>query len=232
MKPFLFAILSLIVLISCSIKTNEEKNSEPIDPQEKARELIEPEVKANLINPESYEFSQLKLDSCFSDSKYNADLMMFAIKASKLYEDYKEYKSDAEEAETFMSFYEPSFGYRSAHSRQQEQKYKSEMEKALRKASAAKENILQLYKDNKQLLLNLKSGKHEFTGWVATFIYRAETAGGLKRMDEVLYFLNKDITEITNYITKEDLDDFQTEDLEDIKYDFEEELKEIFETEE
>lgn len=231
MKRFLLAILSLVVLISCSVKTNEEKTSESIDPQEKARELIEPQVKANLINPDSYEFSQLKLDSCFSDSEFNADIVMFGMKVVKLLKDYKEYMSDAEEAESFMTIYAPSYGYQDAHSKQQERKYRTEMEKAQRKASATKEKILQLYKDNKQMLLNLKSGKHEFTGWVATFSYRAETAGGLKRMGEDLFFLNKDITEIIYYIGLDDLEDLQSEDLEDVKYEFEEELKDIFGTE-
>ena len=59
MKKVFFAITSLVLLVSCSVKTNEEK----------ARELIEPQVKSNLIKPESYEFAQMQLDSCFSDSQ-------------------------------------------------------------------------------------------------------------------------------------------------------------------
>ena len=42
MKKSLFTIIVLALLASCSVKTNEEK----------ARELIEPELKANMIKPE------------------------------------------------------------------------------------------------------------------------------------------------------------------------------------
>ena len=225
MKQFLFAILSLAVLIACSNKTKEE--SESLDPQDKARELIEPQIKASLINPDSYEFSQLRLDSCFSNSKYNAGYIMLGLKVARLFKDYKEYKSDAEEAESRMTIYAPSYGYQSAHSKLKEQKYRAEMEKAQRKASDAKEKILQLIKDNKQVILDLHSDKHEFNGWLADIKYRAETAGGLKRMGEDVFFLNKDMTEITYHITEEDMKDLQTAGLEDIQYELEEELKEI-----
>ena len=50
MKKCLFVTLSFLLLASCSVKTNEEK----------AREIIEPEVKSSLIIPESYEFAQLQ----------------------------------------------------------------------------------------------------------------------------------------------------------------------------
>ena len=50
MKKCLFVTLSFLILASCSVKTNEEK----------AREIIEPEVKSSLIIPESYEFAQLQ----------------------------------------------------------------------------------------------------------------------------------------------------------------------------
>lgn len=53
MKKGLFAIISLVLLVSCSVKTNEEK----------ARELIEPEIKSHLIKPESYEFAQKQLEA-------------------------------------------------------------------------------------------------------------------------------------------------------------------------
>lgn len=213
-------MMSLALLASCSVKTNEEK----------ARELIEPQIKANLIKPESYEFSQIQLDSCFSNySERNADAIELALKLAKLFDEYKGYMSDAESAESSMTIYAPSYGYQSAHSAQQQKKYKAEMEKAQRKAAAIKEQILQLYRDNKQFIMSSMSGKHEFTGWVAAFEYRVETAGGMKTMGSDLFFLNKELTEITNRFTEEDLILLKSADLDDLKYEFEEELKEIFE---
>lgn len=217
MKKFLFAI-SLVLLASCSVKTNEEK----------ARELIEPLVKSSLIKPESYEFAQMQLDSCFSDSQQNPEVILFAQKVAKLYKEYKEYASEAERAESSMTIYAPSYGYQNTHSKQQQKKYKAEMEKAKHKAADAKEQIIQLYKDNKALFTAFQSGKHEFVGWMAIFGYRAETAGGMKTMGEGLFYLNKDLTEVTNRFTEEDMRDMQSADLDDLKYEFEDELKEIF----
>ena len=222
MKKILFAITCLVLLVSCSVKTNEEK----------ARELIEPQVKSSLIKPESYEFAQIQLDSCFSDSQQNPEVITFAMKVAKLFNEYKDYTSDADRAESSMTIYAPSYGYQSAHDKQQQKKYKAEMEKARRKAANAKEQIIQLYRDNKKLFTAFQSGKHEFIGWMAVFGYRAETAGGMKTMGEGLFYLNKDLTEITNRFTEEDMRDMQSAGLDDLKYEFEDELKDIFGEEE
>ena len=211
-------MISLAMTTSCSVKTNEEK----------ARELIEPEVKANLIKPESYEFAQLQLDSCFSDSQYNPEALAFAMKVAKLYKEYKEYASDAERAESRLTIFASPYGYQSAHSAQQQKKYKTEMEKAQRKAAATKDQIIQLYRDNKKLFMAFESGKHNFVGWAVSFSYRAETAGGLKTMDVGMFYLNKDFTKVTNRFMEEDMRDMQSADLNDLKYEFEDELKDIF----
>ena len=221
MKKGVIAILSLALLTSCSVKTNEEK----------ARELIEPQVKANLIKPESYEFAQIQLDSCFSDTENNPQLVVLGLKVAKLFKEYKEYMSEAEDAESSMTIFAPSFGYQSAHSKQQQEKYKAEMEKAQRKAAMVKEKILQLYKDNKKMFEDFQSAKHDFVCWAVTLGFRAETAGGLKTMGRVYYYLNKDLTEITYSFSEEDMLDVQSADLEDLQYEFEDELREIFQKE-
>jgi len=218
MKKIVLFILIILILASCSVKKNEEK----------ARELIEPQLKASLIKPESYEFAQMQLDSCFSDSQHNPEVIAFALKVAKLFNEYKEYTSDAERAESSMTIYAPSYGYQSAHDKQQQKKYKAEMKKARRKAADTKEQIIQLYRDNKKLFTAFQSGKHEFIGWMAVFDYRAETAGGMKTMGEGLFYLNKDLTEITNRFTEEDMREMQSADLDDLKYEFEDELKYFF----
>lgn len=222
MRKVLFAITCLVLLVSCSVKTNEEK----------ARELIEAQVKSSLIKPESYEFAQIQLDSCFSDNQQNPEVIALAMKVAKLFNEYKDYTSDAERAKSSMTIYAPSYGYQSAHDKQQQKKYKAEMEKARRKAADTKEQIIQLYRDNKKLFTAFQSGKHEFIGWMAVFGYRAETAGGMKTMGEGLFYLNKDLTEVTNRFTEEDMRDMQSADLDDLKYEFEDELKDIFGEEE
>lgn len=220
MRQFLFVIASLAFLASCSVKTNEEK----------ARELIEPQVKSHLIKPETYEFAEIKIDSCFSDDiEHNPDVFVFSLKVAKIYKEYKKYMSEAELAESSMTIYASSYGYQDAHSKQQEKKYKAEMEKAKRKAETAKEEILNLYKDNRKFINGLKEGKHEFLGWMVAFGYRAETSGGMKRMSGVLCYLNKDLTEVNYLFSEEDLETVQDPEIDDLQYEFEDELKEIFE---
>ena len=219
MKKIFLLSISIVLMASCSVKTNEEK----------ARELIEPQVKSNLIKPESYEFGMIKLDSCFSDSGHNPDIIAFGLKVAKLWKEYKEHTSDAERAESYMSIYTDTYDYGSSHSKLQYEKYKAEVEKAQRKADYTKEKIIQMYKDNKKMFKDFQSGKHEFIGWAAAFGFRTETAGGMKTMGEVLFFLNKDLTEITHRFTEEDMEDVQSASVDDIPFEFEEELKEIFE---
>lgn len=81
----------------------------------------------------------MRLDSCFSDSQQNPNVVAFAWEVAKLFNEYNGYTSDAERAESSMTIYAPSYGYQSAHDKQQQKKYKSEMVKAKRKAADTKE---------------------------------------------------------------------------------------------
>lgn len=219
MKKFLFITICMVLMASCSVKTNEEK----------ARELIEPDVKEHLIKPDVFEFAEFQLDSCFKDDPHlNPDAMMFSMKLVKLYNDYKEFTKEAERAESCMTIYDSSYGYQSAHSKLQEEKYKAEMERAQLKAANAKQKILQLYKENQQMIENFNNGKHEFMGWTAIFSFRTETAGGHKIMGGAVYYLNKDLTEITHRLSEEDVKELQENNLEDIKYELGEELSKMF----
>lgn len=102
------------------------------------------------------------------------------------------------------------------------------MEKAHRKATTTKEKILQLYKDNKRLITDLQSVQREFIGWAVSFGFRAETAGGMKTMGEDLFYLNKELTEVTYRFSEEDMKDMLSVDYDDLNYEFEKELKELY----
>lgn len=97
MKKYVLIVFCFLALVSCGSKTNEEK----------ARDVIEMKIKSHLIKPESYEFASLQLDSCFSGSQYNPEVLTFALRVAKLYREYKEYMSDAERAESSMTIYAP-----------------------------------------------------------------------------------------------------------------------------
>ena len=216
MKKSLFTIIVLALLASCSVKTNEEK----------ARELIEPELKAHLINPESYEFAKLQLDSCYGDDvQRSPQMFLFALKAAKLYNEYKGYVEEVDNAKSAGNFYS-STG--SSLFKQQAAKNNADLEKAQRKADDAKQKILQWYKDNKPMFESFEKGKHELTGWAAKLAYRAETAGGIKTMGFLLYFLDKDFKGIVACITEEDLELLDSAAPSDLRYEFADELKEIY----
>ena len=108
-----------------------------------------------------------------------------------------------------------------------QKKYKADLEKAQRKAASAKEKILDLYKSNKELIMN-ESQEGEFIGWAADIAYRAETAGGLKIMNESLFFLNKDFTEITYSLSEDDMIGVNPDIFQELSYEFENELQNLF----
>lgn len=218
MKNILFTVISLALLASCSVKSNEEK----------VRELIEPQIKASLINPETYEFAQLRLDSCFSNSRTDPKIISFFLKVAKLYSEYKGYMSDAERAESGMTVFSPSVMPPSALFKQQQRKYKAEMEKAQRKAAASKEQILQLYRNNKKLIMSMDTPSHELVGWAAEVSFRAETGGGTKTMSRAFFLINKDLTEVTHRLSDQDMTELELVDFDELQYDFEKELQEIF----
>ncbi len=217
MKKYVFAVFCLALLASCSVKSNEEK----------ALELIEPQIKASLIKPESYELAKLQLDSSFSNSGTSPENFIFLTKISKLYNEYKEHMRDVELAESYLSIFASSYGYQSEYEKQQQRKYKADLEKAQRKAASAKEKILDLYKSNKELIMN-ESQEGEFIGWAADIAYRAETAGGLKIMNESLFFLNKDFTEITYSLSEDDMIGVNPDIFQELSFEFENELQELF----
>ena len=50
----------------------------------------------------------------------------------------------------------------------------------------------------------------------------------MKTMGGSLFYLNKDLTQITHRFTEEDMSLIQFAGIDDLKYEFEDELKEIF----
>lgn len=68
--------------------------------------------------------------------------------------------------------------------------------------------------------------KHEFVGWLALFFYTAETAGGYETSGSKLFYMDKDLKEITYSFDEDDFNNMA--DIEDINYEFEDDLKTVF----
>lgn len=214
-----FNILSISVLffLSCSNPT----------PEEQAKKLMEQYAKNKLVKPDSYEFIDMKLDSCFYGSQVSPETFQFVLELGYLYNDYKRFKTKADGAETSLAIYSSSsFGYDSAFEKQKRKQYKEEFDKASKMKENYKEKILQLYKDNIDLLKAYANGGGEFTGYFGILQYRAETNGGTKRIGEDLFFFDKKITNVLSTYDGDDLRDLMI--LEDINYEFESDLAELF----
>lgn len=219
MRSFLLiSFITAFLFSSCGQQSNEEK----------AKSIIEEEVKASLYKPASFELAQFQLDSCFSnDANHNATAMIVGYKVATLYKQYKETMFHVEDAERSMNIYAPD-GYSSAFSKQQYKSYKAEFEKARDKADRLKSDILQVYRDNNAVFEKMFDDKREFTGWMATMSYRAETNGGQTAMGNVLYYFDKDFTNVIAKFNEHDMMDMDGFDVNDLQYDFAEELKAIF----
>ena len=216
MKKLLFVFILAVMQVSCSEPTNEKK----------ASRLIESDLKSQLYNPDTYKMIEIQLDSCFTDEMgSNANVLDLGIKIAKLYKEYKEIKYEAEEAESSMTIYAPRYsGYQSAHSQQQYEKHKKELELARRKLESRKDQIISLYKNNMELIQNIVNKEHDFTGMVATLYYSAENMFGHDVKEHVIYFFDKDITKILDSFDENDLDELNGFDAEEFKFEFEEEL--------
>lgn len=125
MYRFLFSLVfGLLLFTSCSSPTNEKK----------ALRLIEPEVKSHLLKPKSYKFSEMRLDSCFSDDPtHNPEMITFVIKLSSLYNEYKEFKEDAEHALDMKALYSSIGSIYSENDNNKYNKYQKEYEIAKKK---------------------------------------------------------------------------------------------------
>ena len=93
--------------------------------------------------------------------------------------------------------------------------------------TAKTEEIMQLYKNNIEILNDLISKKHEFNGFMTILSYRAKNNAGNVVMDEILYFFDKDLTKIVARYDQNDLIGLQGFDFNDLKLDFEEELSSL-----
>lgn len=218
MKKIFYILLSaILIFVSCSSPS----------PEEQAKKLMEQLTMKNLVKPDSYEFVDMKFDSCFYGSQISPEVFQFVIELSQLYSDYNEFKRKSNIAEQHLAIYAPSpYGYDSAINKLQRKQYQEEFDKANRKKEDNKAKILQLYKDNTDLIKAFANGGGEFTGFFGVLQYRAETNGGYKRNGEDLYFFDKNITNVVAAYSGDEFQDLSI--LEDINYEFEAELAELF----
>lgn len=216
-KIFYILSAAMLFFVSCSSPS----------PEEQAKKIMEEFTKKNLVKPDSYEFVDVKFDSCFFGSQISPEVFQFVIELSQLYSDYNELKDKAQIAETHLAIYAPSpYGYDSALDKLQRKKYQEELDKANMKKEDNKVKILQLYKDNTNLIKAFANGGEEFTGFYGILQYRAETNGGDKRNNEALFFFDKNMTNVIDAYNGDEFRDLSI--LEDINYEFAAELADIF----
>lgn len=212
----LFVIIITVLQASCSTKTNEER----------AKDLIETDLKADLIKPESYEFAKIKLDSCFTNHTHNEEAACLVFEIAKTYKEYKKLKEEQDDSERHMALYAPD-KYSSEYTMVEYKKHKGRYDLLSKRVDNLKNRILQEYKDHLDLITGFSTGQHEFNGWMVEFNYRAENSEGVMCMESVICYIDKDMTKITSMYTMRDLMEIYGMDLEEVSYEFADELKQL-----
>lgn len=214
---FLSVFLVSLLFVSCT-QSNEEK----------AMALIETDMNQTLLYPSSFEVAKMELDSCFKDDQArNAETFKFGYEIATLYKKYKEAQQNVKHAESSMSIYADSYRMGYDFGVQQYKQHEEERDQAMAKAESYKEEIIQLIKNNIEIINDIISKKHEFDGFMTVLSYRAKNNAGNVVMDEVLYFFDKDLTKIIARYGQKDLIGLQGFDYNDVKLDFEEELSSL-----
>lgn len=166
MKKIILLVCAITALCSCE-KSNEEK----------ARELIESQLKANMNDWSSYEFVEISgVDSVFTafmDSDEGKDTQK---QLSKLTSKIIEYEVNSK--------YPILYGERTQTMKDSIPILK-QMEDSLQNAYNTKE----------------KEYKGDFTGYRTTFKFRGNNSLGAKIISSSIYFFNPEITEITDQIS-------------------------------
>lgn len=144
---FFSVLLVSLLLFSCT-QSNEEK----------AMALIETDMNQTLLHPSSFEVAKMELDSCFKDDKtHNAEIFRLGYGIATLYNKYKKVQENVKRAESSMSMYADTYRMGYDFGVQQYKQYKKERDQAMAKAESYKEEIMQLYKNNIEILNDLIS---------------------------------------------------------------------------
>lgn len=212
MKKLLFSIF-VLALSACSNPTTEEQ----------VQQIVENDIKSLLLKPESFSLIQFQMDSCFLDDVTTPRSLNFNIELAELFSQYMENKSEADDAESFMSIYTPINSYTSEHAKTEYKQYKAKMEKAQQKADDVKAKIIDLYVQNKEWLKTQGQEPHDHCGMRAYVTYKAQAQGGMTIASDYLYFFDKDLN-IVYRISSSDMSESKTKMLQDIKYELGEDL--------
>lgn len=148
MRKLLLVVVSLCtitLLWSCSQENKEDK----------ARRLIEKELKSRLVKPETFEFADMKLDSCFTNDTNNKDYIIFYVHLCDLVSQYKEQKMNIEEAQEHAYIFRGNKIYIDKANRQ--------IKFAQNKIEDIKNKVIQAIKDFKKTTVTWKNGKREFS---------------------------------------------------------------------
>lgn len=180
----LFLFFSLILLfVSCS-KSN----------QEKAEDLIKKELNKVIVNFDSYEPIETKVDSAFAPihtvetCKYLEgvyDKMTLLLELAK----------EVEVAKDMMDSYAGSF-----YSSKYYNKYKKEYESK----NLLLDSLTSKFEEEVNKISNNQSEGPVFNGYMATHQYRYTTKDGKKTIGRGFFLFNKEIDKVEYYIDLED----------------------------
>lgn len=189
MNKIIYFVILAIVLVSCN-QSNEQK----------AESLVKETMKKNLVKPDTYEPIETKVDSAFAP--YD-DPKMYEIleKVGLLSYDIDQLKMKIRMAESSMDIwgsdkYSPNYKHA-----------KEDYEEAIEKMESLQKKFEKYGTEARAIV----EGGRKFAGFKVTHSYRASNNAGNTIVDELVFFLNKDLSEV---VTKIKLDDYKRIQLE------------------
>lgn len=140
--------------------------------EEQAKEAVRAELYKTLLNFDSYEPLETKVDSAFNVAEYDPNLVEFVHKTAKFGDEMTQIGKDLEKAKENVALWE---GTQSSYSKYNYDKAVKDRDELTQKLTSLQKEVLYLIQEYHDLA---KKWDKSFKGWLVKHKYRAKTNGG------------------------------------------------------
>lgn len=184
-------LISLLALLIISCKSREER----------AQETIRNEMFKTLLDYESYEPIETKVDSLKYDIYGDTTVFDLVFKLRVMDELYAKYDEEYNEAKETYDRWNNYSVYYSSYAYNRRKSASDDMQKALLGKMVA-EGVREQYEDTLLILSQNYSG--ELYGWRVSHRFRCKTKGGTPSISDYVYFMDKKCETIYRRLDEED----------------------------
>ncbi len=175
LTAFLPALLLIVLLSSCESK------------EKKALKLIDHYMKTTLIDYESYEVNEIKIDSAYNQLYMDDKVIEYANVFQSAEEKYDEASKECESNIESMHIWSPGY-YSSSYERH---KFKEASDLADENIKAMNDYIKIMREAADSIKAYGKTFKSEFIGWGCSLNYRCKTAGGMRTLNNGYFVVDR-----------------------------------------